>query len=76
MIWTVLSLAAILAAILLAILIAMPPGLPKGRKDTKFSEVFSKSPNVNWLSSARVFLFGAWDVLFIVGAMTAKSFEH
>ena len=42
-------------------------GLPKGRKDTKFSEVFSKSPNVNWLSAARVFLFGARDVWFVVG---------
>ena len=56
-----------LPSILLAVLIAMPPGLPKGRKDTKFSEVFSKSPNVNWLSAARVFLFGARDVWFVVG---------
>ncbi|MFB1024662.1 MAG: organoarsenical effux MFS transporter ArsJ, partial [Octadecabacter sp.] len=65
--WAVLGMAAILATILLAVLIAMPPGLPKGRKDTKFSEVFSKSPNVNWLSAARVFLFGARDVWFVVG---------
>ncbi|MGB2034461.1 MAG: organoarsenical effux MFS transporter ArsJ [Pseudomonadales bacterium] len=66
-VWAVLGIAAILAAILLAVLIAMPPGLPKGRKDTKFSEVFSKSANVNWLSAARVFLFGARDVWFVVG---------
>jgi hypothetical protein len=66
-VWAVLGMAAILAAILLAVLIAMPSGLPKGRKDTKFSEVFSKSPNVNWLSAARVFLFGARDVWFVVG---------
>ena len=66
-VWAVLGMAAILAIILLAVLIAMPPGLPKGRKDTKFSEVFSKSPNVNWLSAARVFLFGARDVWFVVG---------
>jgi hypothetical protein len=66
-VWAVLGMATILAAILLAVLIAMPPGLPKGRKDTKFSEVFSKSPNVNWLSAARVFLFGARDVWFVVG---------
>lgn len=31
----------------------MPPGLPKGRKGAKFSEVFSRSANVNWLSAAR-----------------------
>ncbi|MDE9450474.1 organoarsenical effux MFS transporter ArsJ [Aliiroseovarius sp. Z3] len=63
----VLGMASILAVILVAILIAMPPGLPKGRKGAKFSEVFSKSSNVNWLSLARVFLFGARDVWFVVG---------
>jgi MFS family permease len=66
-VWAVLGMAAILAVILVAVLIAMPPGLPKGRKDTKFSEVFSKSANVNLLSAARVFLFGARDVWFVVG---------
>ncbi len=66
-VWAVLGMAAILAVILLAVLIVMPAGLPKGRKGTKFSEVFSKSANVNWLSAARVFLFGARDVWFVVG---------
>lgn len=66
-VWAVLGMAAILAVILLAVLIFMPSGLPKGRKGAKFSEVFSKSPNVNWLSAARVFLFGARDVWFVVG---------
>ena len=45
----------------------MPSGLPRGRKGAKISEVFSKSANVNWLSAARVFLFGARDVWFVVG---------
>jgi hypothetical protein len=63
----VLGMAAVLGAILLAVLLAMPPGLPKGRKGAKFSEVFSKSANINWLSAARVFLFGARDVWFVVG---------
>ncbi len=66
-VWAVLVMAAVLAAILVAVLIAMPPGLPKGRKGAKFSEVFSKSANVNWLAAARVFLFGARDVWFVVG---------
>ncbi|MEL6242976.1 MAG: organoarsenical effux MFS transporter ArsJ [Pseudomonadota bacterium] len=66
-VWAVLGMAAILAVILVAVLIAMPSGLPKGRKGAKFSEVFSKSANVNWLSAARVFLFGARDVWFVVG---------
>lgn len=63
----VLAMAAVLFAILVAVLVAMPSGLPKGRKGAKFSEVFSKSANVNWLSGARVFLFGARDVWFVVG---------
>lgn len=66
-VWSVLMMAAVLAAILIAVLVAMPSGLPKGRKDAKFSEVFSKSANINWLSAARVFLFGARDVWFVVG---------
>ena len=53
--------------ILFAVIRFMPPGLPKGRKGVKFSEVFSKSANINWLSAARVFLFGARDVWFVVG---------
>ena len=63
----VLGMAAVLFVILVAVLTAMPTGLPKGRKGAKFSEVFSKSANVNWLSLARVFLFGARDVWFVVG---------
>ncbi|SEK54962.1 organoarsenical effux MFS transporter ArsJ [Pacificibacter marinus] len=66
-VWAVLGMAAILAVILIAVLFAMPPGLPKGRKGAKFSEVFSKSYNVNLLSAARVFMFGARDVWFVVG---------
>ena len=65
--WAVLGMAAVLAVILIAVALFMPPGLPKGRKGAKFSEVFSKSHNVNWLSAARVFLFGARDVWFVVG---------
>jgi hypothetical protein len=64
---SVLGMAALLTAILIAVLVAMPPGLPRGRKDAKFTEVFSRNPNVNWLSAARVFLFGARDVWFVVG---------
>jgi len=65
--WAVLGMAVILAVILAAVLLAMPQGLPVGRKGAKFTEVFSKSRNVNWLSAARVFLFGARDIWFVVG---------
>ncbi len=63
----VLAMAAVLGVILCAVLAFMPSGLPKGRKGAKFTEVFSKSHNVNWLSAARVFLFGARDIWFVVG---------
>jgi hypothetical protein len=61
------GMAAVLAAILLAVAALMPAGLPKGRKGAKFAEVFSKSGDVNRLSAARLFLFGARDVWFVVG---------
>lgn len=64
---SVLGMAAVLALILLVVALRMPPGLPKGKKGTKFAEVFSTNPDVNWLSFSRVFLFGARDVWFVVG---------
>ena len=64
---SVLGMAVILGVILAAVALRMPGGLPAGRKDAKFREVFSKNHNINWLSGARVFLFGARDVWFVVG---------
>ncbi|SEK46581.1 hypothetical protein SAMN05443999_101480 [Roseovarius azorensis] len=66
-VWAIWIMAGGLAAILVAVVLAMPPGLPRGRRGAKFSEIFSRSANVNWLSAARVFLFGARDVWFVVG---------
>ncbi|MFN3954254.1 MAG: organoarsenical effux MFS transporter ArsJ [Pararhodobacter sp.] len=63
----VLAMAAVLGAILAAVLWRMPPGLPAGRKGARFREVFSRDRNINTLSVARVFLFGARDVWFVVG---------
>ncbi|MBQ0717689.1 MAG: organoarsenical effux MFS transporter ArsJ [Sulfitobacter litoralis] len=62
-----LVMAAILFVILIGVIIGMPAGLPVGRKDAKFTEVLSKNRNINWLSAARLFLFGARDVWFVVG---------
>ena len=61
------AMAGVLAAILLAVALFMPAGLPRGRKGAKFSEVFSKDRRINLLSAARMFLFGARDVWFVVG---------
>ena len=63
----VLGMAAVLAVVLAAVALRMPPGLPGGSKGVRFASVFSTDRNVNWLSFARVFLFGARDVWFVVG---------
>ena len=64
---SVLGMAAVLAVILIAVAFSMPPGLPRGKKSAKFKEVFSKDRDINRLSAARLFLFGARDVWFVVG---------
>lgn len=64
---SVLGMAVVLFLILAALVIKMPKGLPSGRKDARISEVLSRDRNINWLSTARVFLFGARDVWFVVG---------
>jgi len=61
----------IMAGALLAVLIATALVLPTGvgRLDAKpkFTQVFSTVAAVNWLATARFFLFGARDVWFVVG---------
>lgn len=61
------AMAAVLLTILIAVALFMPAGLPAGRKDAKFSQVWSKDARINRLSLARMFLFGARDVWFVVG---------
>ncbi len=64
---TVWGMALALTAILLAIWAFLPPGLPMGSKAAKFASVWSKDARINRLSLARLFLFGARDVWFVVG---------
>jgi len=59
--------AVMLAAILIAVAVFMPSGLPRGLKGAKFRQVLSNNPRINLLSAARLFLFGARDVWFVVG---------
>ena len=61
------GMAAVLAVILLAVAAFLPNGLPPGKKDAKFSQVWSTDPRINRLSLARLFLFAARDVWFVVG---------
>lgn len=61
------GMAAVLTVILAAIWVFMPAGLPMGSKAAKFSSIWSKDTRVSRLSLARMFLFGARDVWFVVG---------
>ena len=59
--------AAFLSITLILVLILLRDKLSTTKKDTKFSEVFSKNKNINYLSLGRVFLFGARDTWLVVG---------
>ncbi|MGL6262071.1 organoarsenical effux MFS transporter ArsJ [Vibrio sp. WXL210] len=58
--------AAVLAAVLVCSLIFLESDLGKAKNKPKFSQIFSKSESINILSAARMFLFGARDVWFVV----------
>lgn len=45
----------------------LPSGLGQIKAKVAFRQLFSKSPEINRLSAARFFLFGARDVWFVVG---------
>lgn len=45
----------------------LPTGMGKIKAKVKFTQLFSKSHEINILSAARFFLFGSRDVWFVVG---------
>jgi MFS family permease len=62
------GMAGVLAAILAAVVLFLPAGLPGRMKaEEAWSGWRSRDPRVNRLSLARMFLFGARDVWFVVG---------
>ena len=62
----VLVMAAALALICLASLVLLKMDLGKAKAKPKFRDILSKSRAINILSAARLFLFGARDVWFVV----------
>ena len=62
----VLVMAAALALIWIGSLILLKKDLGKAKAKPKFREILSKSRAINILSAARMFLFGARDVWFVV----------
>jgi hypothetical protein len=54
-----LTMAAVLLVVLAATMLSLSWGIGKTRARVKFTQIFSKSPEVNILSAARFFLFGS-----------------
>ncbi|MDG2966441.1 organoarsenical effux MFS transporter ArsJ [Pseudomonas extremaustralis] len=61
-----LAMAGVLALIWISSLILLKKDLGKAKAKPKFREILSKSRAINILSAARMFLFGARDVWFVV----------
>ncbi|GAB3514924.1 organoarsenical effux MFS transporter ArsJ [Photobacterium alginatilyticum] len=62
----VIAMAAVLFVVLVMSLTWLEKGMGKAKAKVKFSHIFSKSSSINILSAARMFLFGARDVWFVV----------
>ncbi|QKJ67978.1 organoarsenical effux MFS transporter ArsJ [Deefgea piscis] len=60
------AMAGVLLVVWIASLISLKSDLGKAKNKPKFGEIFSSSRAVNILSAARLFLFGARDVWFVV----------
>jgi predicted MFS family arabinose efflux permease len=61
------AMAAGLGFVLLASVVSLPHELGKSKAKSKFEGLLSKTREVNTLSAARFFLFGARDIWFVVG---------
>ncbi|MDN3988581.1 organoarsenical effux MFS transporter ArsJ [Zwartia vadi] len=59
--------AGLLALILLGVVTALPPMMGKSKASKSAKELFAKNRGINLLAAARVVLFGARDVWFVVG---------
>jgi MFS family permease len=65
--WSLWSMSSVLALVLLSVAFSLPPMLGKSRASKSVRELFAKNPGINVLAAARVALFGARDVWFVVG---------
>lgn len=61
------AMAALLGIIFLAGLFLLPRQLGKAKSSKTIKELFGKTRGVNLLAAARIFMFGARDVWFVVG---------
>ncbi|MBL8725174.1 MAG: organoarsenical effux MFS transporter ArsJ [Planctomycetes bacterium] len=61
------AMAGLLLVVLVGVLLAVPTQLGKAKASRSARELFAKSAGINRLAAARVALFGARDVWFVVG---------
>jgi predicted MFS family arabinose efflux permease len=61
------AMAGALAVVLVFSVLSLRQDLGKSKEKVKFKQLFSKSPEINALSAARLFLFSSRDVWFVVG---------
>ena len=59
--------AALLGLLFVLVLISLPREFGKAKASRSFRELFAKSRAINLLAAARIFMFGARDVWFVVG---------
>ena len=64
---SLIAMAIIVFCVLMCSLFFLKDDLLNKNNKAKIFDVFSKSKNINFLSAARIFLFGARDVWFVVG---------
>jgi len=61
------AMAIVLGCILVAVVLSLPPLMGRAKASKSVRALFAKNQGVNLLAGARVFLFGARDVWFVVG---------
>ncbi len=59
--------AILLSTIFVIVLLSLNSDIGSINKKSKFTDIFSKNKNINYLSLGRVFLFGSRDTWFVVG---------
>jgi predicted MFS family arabinose efflux permease len=65
--WSLWLMAGLLGLVLLGVVAALPPMMGKSKASKTAKELFAKNPGINALAAARIALFGARDVWFVVG---------
>ncbi|WGW00229.1 organoarsenical effux MFS transporter ArsJ [Vibrio sp. YMD68] len=64
--YAVLVMAAVLTLVFIGSVVSLDADMGKAKTKPKFNQIFSKSESINILSAARMFLFGARDVWFVI----------